>query len=134
MIGARFFEEVPKNIKHNFGKIENLHFYLKSIKNFKIKNKKKFLLFTTVDKNSKVLIPIRDLAKIFDQNCLKKTSPLENLLLFSNFKNFIISNSTFYWWGAYMSEYKNKKINILCSTNFLSKDLYLKRWKNNNFI
>ena len=45
MIEARFFEEVPKNIKHNFGKIENLHFYLKSIKNFKIKNKKIFTIY-----------------------------------------------------------------------------------------
>ena len=53
---------------------------------------------------------------------------IDNLILISNFKNLIISNSTFYYWGALLSEFKNKKVNIICSKKFTNSDTVTKKW------
>ena len=55
---------------------------------------------------------------------------IEYLILMSCFKNFIISNSTYYWWAAYLAE-SIRKINIISSTKFKNFDTVPKRWKKN---
>lgn len=130
MIGARLYEEIPKNLKKNFGKTENLNYYLVSMNIFRKKIKKtKFIIFSSSLKRLNFFSILDKNTQLVDGNFAPSAKILDYLLLFSNFKNFIISNSTFYWWGAYISEYKNKKINIICSNKFLSKDLKLNRWK-----
>jgi hypothetical protein len=47
----------------------------------------------------------------------------------SNFKNFIISNSSFYWWAAYFAEMKYGKINMVASNNFFDDKTIPDRWK-----
>ena len=56
------------------------------------------------------------------------SDPYSNLWLMSYFKNFIISNSTFYWWGAYFSSIRNKKQIVITSDNFPNKDFVKKSW------
>ena len=55
-------------------------------------------------------------------------SDLDYLLLMSNFHNFVISNSSFYWWAAYLAEYKHK-IKIIASKKFKNNSTIHNRWK-----
>jgi hypothetical protein len=41
---------------------------------------------------------------------LENLSPIEQLALCSQFENFVISNSTFSWWMAWLGENENSKI------------------------
>lgn len=63
-------------------------------------------------------------------------SPIEQIILASNCDHYIISNSTFSWWAAWLGENKNTK--IICpirnfSKNYTlenDKDYYPERWLN----
>lgn len=133
MIGIRVFEEAPDKIKKKFGGIESFNFYKKNIIKMKKKHGTKFnFIFSTA--------PNRLIKKNLN---MKKTTivnkennfyarDIDNLILISNFKNLIISNSTFYYWGALLSEFKNKKINIICSKKFTNSDTVSKKWKTLN--
>jgi len=50
------------------------------------------------------------------------------LWLLSCFKNLIISNSTYYWWGAYFSREKFSKQLVISSDKFPNRDTNLKNW------
>lgn len=50
----------------------------------------------------------------------------EDLHLLTAFKNFIISNSTFYWWGAWLSEEKDKF--VVSPNNWVNKNCNCKEW------
>jgi hypothetical protein len=52
----------------------------------------------------------------------------ENLWFLSKFKNIIISNSTFYWWGAYFACSNFPKTLVISSNKFPNKDTNLKKW------
>lgn len=55
-----------------------------------------------------------------------KLSALQDMYLMSICNHHIISNSTFYWWGAYLS---NKENNIvIVPNNFLNRDCTLEEW------
>lgn len=128
LIGMRFFEENEKT-QNQFGGIENANFYNNSIKKILIRNKKaKFFIISTKDvtkfKNFK--IPSKS---FFIYNILNKLSDIQKIYLMSFFKNFIISNSTFYWWSAYLAEFNNKgKVNIISSNKFKNNDAIPDKW------
>ena len=67
----------------------------------------------------------------------ENNSDIEDLCLMSQCNHFIISNSTFSWWGAYLGSKKNSKVirpnylfngELLKKNNF--KDFYLPEWIN----
>tara|TARA_Y100000389_G_C17408968_1_gene489723 strand:- start:293 stop:1186 length:894 start_codon:yes stop_codon:yes gene_type:complete len=129
MIGIRKFEEAPKFDRKKFGGTESFNFYNKNYKIFKKRfNIKHSFIFSTL-KNQNIFdeLKIKDISIINKENSFDGTD-LDYLIFFSLFNNFLISNSTFYYWGALISEYKFKKINIICSKKFTNKDTNLKRW------
>jgi hypothetical protein len=133
MVGIRMFEEAPIKINKQFGGIENFNFYKNKIKIMT----KKFLIkknyiFSTL---SKEFIDYR--LNISNKFIINNESgfvgdDMDYMILISNFKNFVISNSTFYYWGVLLSEFKHKKINIICSKKFTNYDTINKNWKELN--
>lgn len=133
IVGFRFFEEASDSSIRIAGGITSIDFYIESIKLIlnKIKNPK-FYLFSQNLENLKInLRNIIILNKYFcsfvtPQQGFKDENA--NLWLMSYSKNFIIPNSTFYWWGAYFSRYRFKKNNVICANNFPNKHIYLNDW------
>ena len=131
-IGVRLFEEMPGKSKINVGGVEEISFYNNSIEFFmkKIKNPK-FVIFST-DHNSLLdKLDIKSNNVLFINSKTIKCKSTDKLLLMSSYKNFIISNSSFYWWAAYLSEMKFEKINIIASKKFYNKQTLPLRWNNN---
>lgn len=141
-IGLRFHETMPKNIQYKIGGITPINFYVSAIKKI-IKKKKNpvFFIFSTKNEN---------IYKLFNKINIKKKykiyiiteengfigSAMDNLWLISQCKNFIFSNSTFYWWGCYFSKNifnRNIKQTVYCSDNFPNDDTCLKHWSFRNY-
>jgi hypothetical protein len=134
IVGFRFFEESTNDAIKIAGGIVGINFYINSIKLIlaRIKNPKFYLFSQDMENLKKNLKKITILNKYFynfvtPQQGFKDDN--SNLWLMSYSKNFIIPNSTFYWWGAYFSKYRFKKNNVICSNNFPNKDIYLNNWK-----
>ena len=124
MVGIRLFEEAPSNIIYKFGGTENFIFYKKNLIkiNSKVKIKDKYIFTTNENELIKKNLSFDNYQIINKQNNFLG-SDVDFLILFSKFKNFIISNSTFYYWGALLAKEKSKKINIICSNKFNNKSI-----------
>jgi hypothetical protein len=134
LIGLRLYEEAPKNIKKKFGGIENIIFYKNSIKKFKKQILKPKIFFTSTHPElNKYKKKIYSKGKLINKLNVNKLSEIEYLIFMSSFKNFIISNSSYYWWAAYLAENK-RKINIISSNKYNNLDTIPKRWKKINYF
>jgi hypothetical protein len=126
-IGVRMYEDLPESIHSKLGGVTTLDFYKNAIKKIVDKvNDPVFFLFSTKNSNlSNLFSEILELKQyksfiITDDNNFKGAA--ENLWLMSHCKNHIISNSSLYWWAAYMSTTRYKDQHIIFSNNFLNQD------------
>jgi hypothetical protein len=121
-ICVRLYEEIKKKYKYRIGRVDNENFYNISIQQIckKIKNPY-FFIFCSHNsiflkklkfKNNKNTLSLAGDKKIQDAQTTVK--------LISLCKHHIVSNSSFYFWGSYLS--KNKGIKLY-SKNFVNKDI-----------
>jgi hypothetical protein len=130
LIGYRFHD--LKSYQKKF-KNPGAEFFNKAIKKMKINDSKNIFLFcykkifgyNLVNKleniNRKKLFIISNDSKYYGD--------YSNLLAMSFAKKFIISSSTFYWWGAYLAKNRYNKIIVICENNFPNQNTCLKNWK-----
>ena len=132
-LGIRMFEEAPKKNLHKLGGVENEEFYNHSINYFKKKLKDPtFVIFSNIKNEIINNLDIPENKLIFLNSLNSNLSAQDTVILMSKFKYFIISNSTFYWWAAYISEMNNENIDIISSKNFVNQNTIPKRWQKIN--
>jgi hypothetical protein len=129
-IGMRFYEELSKNKRHLVGDVAPLSFYNESIELFEKKlDNPKYIIFSFKDHEMLKKLNISKQKVVFINDQTIQCENIEKFLMMSNFKNFIISNSSFYWWAAYFAEMKYGKINMVASNNFFDDKTIPDRWK-----
>ncbi len=132
--GLQISESDKKKIISQIGGITSINFYQEAIKKIleKIDNPN-FYIFSTKNSNIINIINNSEILKKYPVTFVTAENGYEdaydNLWLMSHCKNFIISNSTMYWWGAFFSKKKNKKNFVICSPNFPNQDTPLKEWQ-----
>ena len=132
-ICIRTFEDLPNNLYHTVGGVTDYLFFENSLKRFLNEIKKpKLYFFSTCRNNIENLFNKVSLFEKFEKIIITKETGFKNdmdtLWLIANFKNLIISNSTFYWWGAYFSDFKFKQTKIISSNKFPNFDTNQKNW------
>jgi hypothetical protein len=133
VMGFRLYQDVNRNKIMNFGGLTNANFYEKAINIFKKKiSNPEFYIFSS--KSSDVQNFIKDINSLnkypvhMITDDLGFNGAMNNLWLMSFCRNHIVPNSSFYWWGAYLSKINYANPMIICSNNFINKDSVSKKW------
>ena len=130
---VRLHETLPKELQHTAGGIVYFNFYKKALNVIlkKIKNPN-FFFFSTKSEYIKNLLDGVDEFKKYSHKIITPQEGfkdgIDTLWLLSCFKNLVISNSTYYWWGAYFSREKFPKQLVISSKKFPNRDTNLKNW------
>lgn len=127
-LGVRLYEEVPGLTKDGVGGLTSMTFFNESAKRLseQIENPEFFIFCTTNSSELEKLNLPGKIHLIIHSNGFNGT--LERLWLYTKCKHHIIANSSFYWWGAWLSEQRNPDSKIIASPNFSNKDTIPSRW------
>lgn len=125
-LGVRRYQEVKTFVNV---KLTDKQYYLSSMKKIseKIKNPI-FFCFTQDQEWVKTNLCNHGFEILFMEEKNIENGAIEDLFLLKRCKNFIISNSTFYWWGAWLSENKNKI--VITPSNWVNKLTVCNSWNN----
>jgi hypothetical protein len=128
-VGVRLFEEVPEINKEGVGGLTDIEFFNSSAYkiNKNLESPEFFVFCTTNSPELKKLDLPGKVHLITHENGYNGT--LARLWLMTQCKNHIIANSSFYWWGAWLSEINNNyNSKIIASSLFSNVDTVPERW------
>lgn len=127
-VGVRVFEEIPGVDKSGVGGVVPLSFYEKAARQLAdtINEPTFFVFCTTIAAvKDKLRLP-GEIYYITDDNGFN--GAVQSLWLISRCKNHIISNSSFYWWGAWLAEYQHPRATVIACDLFPNSDTLPSRW------
>ena len=127
-LGVRLYEEVPGETKDGVGGLTSMTFFNESAKRLseQIENPEFFIFCTTNSPELEKLNLPGKVHLITHENGFNGT--MARLWLYTKCKHHFIANSSFYWWGAWLSEMKNTNSVIIASPIFSNKDAIPERW------
>tara|TARA_Y200000002_G_scaffold377632_1_gene383561 strand:+ start:2861 stop:3769 length:909 start_codon:yes stop_codon:yes gene_type:complete len=130
-LGLRFYEESKDPSIHSLNKKTKSIFQINNLIKSIRKNNPNIRFFVFCTHRSKHLEEINlpnDTIYVTPEDGYKGT--LNNIWLLSQCKHHIFNNSTFYWWGAWLSSklYRTEKQIIYAADNFINRDGLLKTW------
>jgi len=133
-IGIRSYETESKRTIEKMGGLTTVSFFEKSIKYIlSFLPDPQFYIFSTKTKNINFFLEKINYFKNYKFNIIAEDNGFvgteENLWLMSHCRHHIISNSSFYWWAAYLSSFKFKKQIVLCSNKFVNQDSLVSNWR-----
>jgi hypothetical protein len=125
-IGIRIYQDI-KYLKLRESYItEGVEFYRKAIHYYTEKYKDvKFLIFTQGKDWTINNLPLTEMDYEFVETGVDDSTAVYDMLIFSKCDHYILSNSTFYWWGAWLNASKNKE--ILISSKCPNNDMHVTR-------
>ena len=128
-VGVRVFEEVPGFDKSGVGGVAPFSFYEIAARSLAdtIDNLTFFVFCTTIDAVKDRLRLPGEIIYITHDNAFEGS--IQRLWLISRCKHHIISNSSFYWWGAWLAEREDPGGTIIASDLFPNRDSIPARWK-----
>jgi hypothetical protein len=125
-VGVRLYEEVPAgNTVH---KVAPFSFYNKAADLIKSKTRNPvFFVFCTKygELAEKLKLPGKTYYITHDNGY---EGAIERLWLISRCRRHIISNSSFYWWGAWLSEYRGSADQVIACDLFNASQTIPERW------
>jgi len=127
-VGVRLFEEVPSASQHFVGGLVPYSFYEKAAIRIaeKIKDPSFFVFCTKEDSvRGKFSLPGKVHYLTHDNGY---EGEMKSLWLVSKCANHILSNSSFYWWGAWLSEFNHTNSVIIACDQFTNSDCLPTRW------
>jgi hypothetical protein len=128
-VGVRVYEEAPVQPRQSVvGGITPLSFYKNAANQLSAKDKDPtfFVFCTTMEAVKDKLELPGPVHYLTHENGY--VGALHTLWLISQCKHHIISNSSFYWWGAWMAERQHSESIVIACDLFTNKDTVPQRW------
>ncbi|MFI5071950.1 MAG: alpha-1,2-fucosyltransferase [Terriglobales bacterium] len=127
-IGVRLFEEVPGATKSGVGGLVPMSYYGRAARrlNGTIPNPEFFVFCTSQSAALDELDLPGPVHFITRDNGFEGT--IETLWLLSRCRNHVISNSSFYWWGAWLAEFERPETKVAAIDRFPNKATIPMRW------
>lgn len=126
-ICMRFYEANPD--QENKYQVYDEKYYKKAIELLESKesNLSYFVFTVNIERAKKLLCNIKDKDFIYINPLKEMKDAKFDLYLMSLCNHFIISNSTMYWWAAYLGEQEKSHV-IAPKDGFINKDALLPNW------